>query len=73
MKVTRFEIQIRNECKHILNNPKLTDDDIQEWSSSKNQVLKNLVEEKEVFIECPMNGVYCAVLKTADKREEKTK
>lgn len=71
MSMTRSEREMRDWCRIELKNPKLKDDDIQEWSTSKDAVLKSLLPGKEVFVEVPALGVYCAVLKTADKRPAK--
>jgi hypothetical protein len=70
MSISKFEREIRDNCRRILNNPQLKDDDIQEWSSSREVVERKLQPNTEVFVACeePLTGIYCAVLKTADKR-----
>jgi hypothetical protein len=65
----QFEREVRNGCRVILNNRKLKDEDIREWATSLEHVKKNLRPETEILVENPVVGVYCVVLKTADKRK----
>ncbi len=63
-----LEKRILQVLKFNLNNSTMKLDDLQEWSTSKDIVKKNLQPDKEVLVEVTSMGVYCAVLKSADKR-----
>lgn len=64
----KFEKDIVARLKFLLDNRSLKIDDVMEWSTSKDEVQKNIQPEKEIFVEVASLGVYCAVLKSADKR-----
>lgn len=69
MSLKTLERAIRAEAQIALKNPKLKHADIREWSTSKEQVEKNMVPATEVYVHLPIIGVHAAILKTADKRK----
>jgi len=62
-----LERAIVQELRTVLKNKKLTINQVLEWSTGEDQVKKNL-QETDVLVHLPGTGVYCAVLKTLDKR-----
>lgn len=65
-KTLPIETMIVNTLKFKFNNPKIKVDNILEWSTSEDQIDKNLrPDEGEIKMECC--GVYIAVKKELDK------
>jgi hypothetical protein len=62
------EKAIVKALKFTVNNPRFKASDLQEWSTSRETVEKNLQRETESLVELPLYGVFTAILKTADKR-----
>lgn len=67
MSMKTLERAIVQELRTVLKNKKLTINQVLEWSTGEDQVKKNL-QETDVLVHLPGMGVYCAVLKTLDKR-----
>lgn len=68
MSMATLERAVLAGAKLVLKNPKLKKGDIMEWSTSEEQVKKNLADD-EVAVHVPDPGVWVAVGKTYDKRK----
>lgn len=67
MSIQSLERAIVSGLRLEVKNPKLTINQVLEWSTSEEQVKKNL-QPTDVMVELPGLGVFCAILKSVDKR-----
>lgn len=70
MSFANLERAIVREARVVLGNARFPLKDIAEWSSSEEAVKKNLTPN-EVMLHLPGIGVWIAVPKPADRREQK--
>lgn len=69
-----LEKEVFKAVKAAVNNPRMKQTDLLEWSSDKATVTKNLRDDEVyVTVEALDMTWHCAVLKSADKRVKATK